>query len=131
VLLCGDAGGFVNAFTAEGIYYAMVSGDLAARTIAADAAGGPALAERYRRAVDEELGGELRDSVLIQRYFFGDRRRVSRVIAAARTASPITTLVLDLAIGRRTYRQVRWRILARAPWMVAWRLRDRLGSLSA
>jgi geranylgeranyl reductase family protein len=25
-LLCGDAGGFVNAFTAEGIYYAMVSG---------------------------------------------------------------------------------------------------------
>ncbi len=33
VLLAGDAGGFVNAFTAEGIYYAMVSGDLAARAI--------------------------------------------------------------------------------------------------
>ncbi|HEV2689438.1 MAG TPA: geranylgeranyl reductase family protein, partial [Bryobacteraceae bacterium] len=31
VLLCGDAGGFVNAFTAEGIYYAMVSGELAAQ----------------------------------------------------------------------------------------------------
>src|SRR5262249_25036835 len=33
VLLAGDAGGFVNGFTAEGIYYAMVSGDLAAWTI--------------------------------------------------------------------------------------------------
>ena len=34
VLVAGDAGGFVNAYTAEGIYYAMVSGDLAARAIA-------------------------------------------------------------------------------------------------
>ncbi len=32
VLLAGDAGGFVNGFTAEGIYYAMVSGELAARS---------------------------------------------------------------------------------------------------
>ena len=31
VLLAGDAGGFVNGFSAEGIYYAMVTGDLAAR----------------------------------------------------------------------------------------------------
>jgi geranylgeranyl reductase family protein len=33
VLLAGDAGGFVNGFTAEGIYYAMVSGDLTARAV--------------------------------------------------------------------------------------------------
>ena len=38
VLLAGDAGGFVNGFSAEGIYYAMVTGDLAAR--AARGAGG-------------------------------------------------------------------------------------------
>ena len=31
--LAGDAGGFVNGFTAEGIYYAMVSGELAARAL--------------------------------------------------------------------------------------------------
>jgi hypothetical protein len=30
VAVGGDAGGFVNALTAEGIYYAMVSGDLGA-----------------------------------------------------------------------------------------------------
>ena len=32
VLLAGDAAGFVNGFTAEGIYYAMVSGEHAGRT---------------------------------------------------------------------------------------------------
>ena len=35
VLFAGDAGGFVNAITAEGIYYAMVSGELAGRALSA------------------------------------------------------------------------------------------------
>jgi 3-dehydroquinate synthase len=35
VLLAGDAGGFVNGITAEGIYYAMVSGELAADAVLA------------------------------------------------------------------------------------------------
>ena len=34
VLLCGDAAGFVNPITGEGIYYAMVSGHIAANVIA-------------------------------------------------------------------------------------------------
>jgi flavin-dependent dehydrogenase len=32
VLLCGDAGGLVNPLTGEGIYYAMCSGEMAAKT---------------------------------------------------------------------------------------------------
>ena len=35
ILFAGDAGGFVNAITAEGIYYAMASGELAGRALAA------------------------------------------------------------------------------------------------
>src|SRR5439155_27116987 len=63
VLLAGDAGGFVNAFTAEGIYYAMGSGDLAARAVIATrgVVAGDALARTYRRACRREIGGELRD----------------------------------------------------------------------
>ena len=34
VLLCGDAAGFINPITGEGIYYAMVSGQIAANVIA-------------------------------------------------------------------------------------------------
>jgi geranylgeranyl reductase family protein len=119
VLLAGDAGGFVNGFTAEGIYYAMVSGELAAKTVIESAA--PAtLARRYQRAVDYEIGAELRDSVLIQRYLFADRRRIAGIIGGA-DREPATRLILEFAAGRRSYRNLRIRLLARAP-MLAGRL---------
>jgi len=51
VLLAGDAGGFVNGFTAEGIYYAMVSGDLAAKTVIAASRRGVETGRPLRRRV--------------------------------------------------------------------------------
>ena len=125
VLLAGDAGGFVNAFTAEGIYYAMVSGDLAARTIIEcddRRRAGPFrpaeksdLATAYRRACEREILPELRDSVLIQRYLFSNPRRIKRMIRSAPRHDAITNLILDYAVGRKPYRAVRRRVLARAP----------------
>jgi geranylgeranyl reductase family protein len=121
VLLAGDAGGFVNGFTAEGIYYAMVSGDLAARTIAETPEyREDSLACRYARACEREIGPELRDSVLIQRYLFGDRRRITAVIRGAKAKSPITPLLLDFALGREpSYRRLRRRLFLRSPRLVA------------
>jgi len=117
VLLAGDAGGFVNAFTAEGIYYGMVSGDLAARAILETRHGIRNLARRYRRACDYEIGPELRDSVRIQRYLFADRRRIAQVIAGANRERTSTRLILDFAVGRRSYRDMRRRFLVRMPWL--------------
>jgi geranylgeranyl reductase family protein len=124
VLLAGDAGGFVNGFTAEGIYYAMVTGELAAQTVIR-CARRPArtLAARFGRAVDYEIGAELRDSVLIQRHLFADPRRIAHVIAGAHRAPAITRLILEFATGAMTYRQLRRRVLARAPLLagrLAW-----------
>jgi len=113
VLLAGDAGGFVNGFTAEGIYYAMVSGELAAKSVIQSAAP-QTLARRYSAAVNYEIGAELRDSVLIQRYLFADRRRIAEIIGGA-NREPATRLILEFAAGRRSYRDVRLRLLARAP----------------
>jgi len=115
VLLAGDAGGFVNAFTAEGIYYAMVSGEHAARTIAGATPDAADLADPYRRAVETEIGAELRDSVLIQRFLFGDRRRIAGVIAHAPHALAVTHLILDFVTGRRSYRDLRRRVFVRSP----------------
>jgi geranylgeranyl reductase family protein len=120
VLVAGDAGGFVNGFTAEGIYYAMVSGDLAAKTIV-DSASPTTLARRYAAACDYEIGAELRDSVAIQRYLFGDRRRIGRIIRGANRERAATRLILDFARGLRSYKTVRRRILARSP-LIAGRL---------
>jgi geranylgeranyl reductase family protein len=119
VLLAGDAGGFVNGLTAEGIYYAMVTGELAARTIV-DAGGEvSALATRYRRACDREIGAELRDSVLMQRYLFSDHRHISRLIGAAPRNREFVRLMLDYAMGRRPYRELRRRIITRSPLLAA------------
>lgn len=142
VLLAGDAGGFVNGFTAEGIYYAMVSGELAARAIATTRLGGweerreiATLAARYARACSHEIGAELRDSVLIQRHLFADRRRIARVIAGAQSAPAMTKLILDFAVGRMSYGSLRRRVLARAPLLAGhllWaNVRNRLLSGSA
>src|SRR5262249_35673055 len=128
VLLAGDAGGFVNAFTAEGIYYAMVSGQLAARAVVQSSAGkGRPPAARYSRLVDYEIGAELRDSVTIQRFLFADRHRIARVIDGAHREPRITQLILDLAIGRRSYRAVRRRLLAGAPSLAMRFLWERFG----
>ena len=117
VLLAGDAGGFVNGFTAEGIYYGMVSGELAARAILETQHAVKNLVGRYRRACDYEIGAELRDSVRIQRYLFADRRRIAHVISGANRERARTQLILDFAMGRRTYRDVRRRFLVRMPWL--------------
>ena len=114
VLLAGDAGGFVNGFTAEGIYYAMVTGELAA-SAAASKRDVKTLADRYRRACDYEIGAELRDSVLIQRYLFADRRRIAGVIRGTRREPATTRAILDFAVGRRSYRSLRRGLLARSP----------------
>jgi flavin-dependent dehydrogenase len=120
VLVAGDAAGFVNGFTAEGIYYAMVSGDLAARAIVETPRRARAtLAARYRRSCDAEIGAELRDSVLLQRYLFADRRRIAGVIAGARARPDMTRLVLDFAEGRLPYRSLRRRMLQRSPLLAA------------
>ncbi len=59
VLLAGDAAGLIDAFTGEGIYWAVRSGKLAAGAVRELLAGrAPDLAE-YERRVDEELMPEL------------------------------------------------------------------------
>jgi geranylgeranyl reductase family protein len=118
VLLAGDAAGFVNGFTAEGIYYAMVSGELAANAVARTDVEG-SLASRYKRACDREVGAELRDSVLLQRYLFADRRRIARIISGARHEAALARTILDWLVGRVPYSQAKRAVVRRAPFVAA------------
>jgi flavin-dependent dehydrogenase len=127
VLLAGDAGGFVNGFTAEGIYYAMVSGDLAAKAIlTTHPASVGRLARSFSRACDYEIGAELRDSVLIQRYLFGDRRRIARAIEGSHRAPDLTRLIVNFAQGRLGYGALRRKLLTRTPLLAARLMWERL-----
>jgi hypothetical protein len=125
-------GGFVNGFTAEGIYYAMVSGELAARAVVATTARSlVTLARRYRRACDREIGAELRDSVLVQRYLFADRRRIARVIESAARSPAATGLILEFVVGRMGYPELRRRLLMQAPGLAALVMWERLRAMFA
>ena len=135
VLLAGDAGGFVNGFSAEGIYYAMVTGELAAEAVLAARRDGvvrPAAARRaYVRAWKQEIGAELRDSVLIQKYLFHSAARMDRVVRGAQTRPEFSRILVDYASGRLSYRAARrqllWhfpRLLPRLAWLAVRRRSD-------
>lgn len=135
VLLAGDAGGFVNGFSAEGIYYAMVTGDLAAGAILEARRDGvvlPAAARRaYVRAWKQEIGAELRDSVLIQKYLFHSPARMDRVVRGAQARPEFSRILVDYASGRISYRAARrqllWhfpRLLPRLAWIAVRRRSD-------
>ncbi|HEY7056454.1 MAG TPA: NAD(P)/FAD-dependent oxidoreductase [Vicinamibacterales bacterium] len=119
VLLAGDAGGFVNGFSAEGIYYAMVTGDLAADAILTARRDGPVAprqaAREYVRSWRREIGTELRDSVLIQRYLFHSPERMDRVVRGANAYPPFSRLLVDYASGRISYQTARRRLLWQFP----------------
>jgi flavin-dependent dehydrogenase len=107
--LAGDARGFVNGITAEGIYYAMVSGDAAAR---AAATGAP---EVYRRLWRREMGAELRDAVLVQRYLLTTPGRIDAALAGARRAPELADLLIRYTMGEVSYFAARHRVLLRSP----------------
>ncbi len=109
VLLAGDAGGFVNGITAEGIYYAMVTGDLAARALAG--AGARAYAPSWR----SEVGAELRDAVLVQRDLLTHPARIDGIVAAAWSSPGLAADVVRHLMGDRRYGAIRWSLLLAAP----------------
>jgi geranylgeranyl reductase family protein len=109
VLLAGDAAGFVNGITAEGIYYAMVSGHLAGRAAARGTTDG------YERSWRDEIGAELRDAVLVQRHLLTTPERIDALVSAARRAPGVADLLIRYAMGDVTYFKARRRVLLRAP----------------
>jgi len=121
VLVCGDAGGFVNAYTGEGIYHAMVTGEHAGAAAAdalargdGTAAGLAAYEARWRR----EIGRELADSVRIQRRLFARPALADALVAAAARDPALCRLFARVALGEEDYRRRRlelaWRfVLAR------------------
>ncbi len=117
VLLAGDAGGFVNALTAEGIYYAMVSGDLAARA-ALDAIRQSkfesAQLRGYESAWKREIGDELAHSVRLQKPLLADPARIDRIVRAASRHAVLAGLLARYATGALTHAQFKRSMLRRA-----------------
>jgi geranylgeranyl reductase family protein len=133
VLLCGDAGGFVNAYTGEGIYFAMVTGqhagESAARALTRGDCSAASLVD-YEGRWRAEIGDELLDSVRIQRRLFADPAMADRVIRAAAADSKLCRLLALVTLGEESLRrrklELAWRF-ALAPLRARLRLTPRPG----
>jgi flavin-dependent dehydrogenase len=98
----------VNGFTAEGIYYAMVSGELAGKAAAEACRANEFSAKflnRYDKACEKEIGEELMKSVEIQHMVLGNPARVDRIVKLAAKDERVRELLTDYSVGRITYRQ--------------------------
>jgi geranylgeranyl reductase family protein len=111
----GDAAGLVDPITGEGLYYAIRSGDLAARSLLAEVGG---LAERvmhYRRqlrrdfAADLEFGSRLAKRVFLGRFLFGSVP--ARIVQFTRRSPRFSSVMQDLFAGKQPYLGLKRRLL--------------------
>ena len=106
ILLCGDAGGFVNAFTAEGIYYAMITGEYSAK-IAEEAIKTNDLSKKklgiYEKLWKKEIGLELKRSVRIQKTILNDPSRIDKIIKAAQRDPKLADILARYSTGSIDY----------------------------
>lgn len=115
VLVAGDAGGFVNAYTGEGIYHAMVTGEHAGATAAEALATGDCSASglaRYEARWRREIGRELADSLRIQRRLFARPGLADTIVGAAAADPRLCRLLARVALGE-SLRKVRLEITLR------------------
>jgi geranylgeranyl reductase family protein len=121
--LVGDAAGLVDPITREGIFFALLSADLAA-----DALTGAARPdEQYVEALGDEILPELRRAAQLKAGFF--RPRFTRLLVEALAGSEaVRRIMVDLMAGQQPYRTLVRRLIATLEARLAWNLlRVKLG----
>ena len=104
-MLLGDAAGLVDPITREGIFFAMRSGQLAARALAAHDS-----ARAYKTSICDEVHAELRRAAELKAAFF--RPRFTRLLIEALNHSvAIRNVMIDLIAGRQNYAGLKRRLL--------------------
>lgn len=113
VLLCGDAAGLINPVSGEGIYFAMVSGEIAAKvTIKALKKGDTSeqFLSIYQKRWKQDFGRYLKYQAHAVKYW---GRKTDRFIRRFNHDKKLSDLCLSILIGQVSIGQVRWKLLRR------------------
>lgn len=115
-MLVGDAGGFVDPITREGIFFALASAEAAAESLARPDPSG-AYAARIRHGIQDEL----RRAARLKARFFA-RPFTSLFVDAVQRSQRVQHVVADLIAGRQQYRGLRRRLLRTFELRLMWEL---------
>jgi geranylgeranyl reductase family protein len=111
--LLGDAAGFADPVTGEGIYYALRSAELFAETYIA------ARPQDYEDRWREDFGGELRRAAQMRRKFYGPffgAAFTDRMVQFARIHPGIRRVLGELVAGEQGYVNLKPTLARRALW---------------
>jgi len=104
VLLTGDSAGFVDAFSGEGIYYALRSGQIAAQAIGEVPAS--KVAETYQSRCKKEIGEELGYALQLSKMMHSHPNIFLRILASQ---DEVLDRYLEIATAKGSYKGfVRW-----------------------
>jgi geranylgeranyl reductase family protein len=115
-MLVGDAAGLVDPITREGIFFALVSAEHAAASLA-----GPAAEVEYARRLNETVYAELIRAAQLKARFFRPELLALLVRALKRSAA-VRAIMADLVAGRQTYAGLRRRLLSTLEWRLMFEL---------
>jgi len=113
--LVGDAAGLVDPITREGIYFALRSADLVARSLTRGRA-----TSTYAASVADELVRELARAARLKAGFFRPAF-LDLMVDAVEHSAPVRRVVADLVAGRQAYATLKWRLIKTLEVGLAWR----------
>jgi len=114
VLICGDAAGFVHGITGEGIYYAMISGDLAAKTLEQALQKqefSASLLQQYQAAWQAEIGKEIAESVRIQQQLLVHPHLLNTLVRTIAKHEGMKRAFTDYFMGKVPYSALKQSLL--------------------
>jgi flavin-dependent dehydrogenase len=115
--LIGDAAGFVDPITGEGLYYAMRSAELLAQALLAQRP------ESYPRLLRKDFLPELEVAARVADRFYGGRWMgqavIERMVQFTRHSPSFRQLICDLFAGTQGYVDLRRRLYRSLPAMLA------------
>ena len=110
VLLAGDAAGFVDPFTGEGIYYALASGKIAGEMVSDVPAA--IVARSYESRIEKELGRDLGYALFFSRIMHSHPGIFLRTLARE---EKVLERYLEVGAGQMSYRDFMLWLLPRLP----------------
>ncbi len=115
VLLSGDAAGFVDAFTGEGIAYAIRSGQIAADVVSGNVINGRGFSELdvdYRLACKSEFSDNLRYALILNRLMYRFPKTFFSIMIEH---ASLVERLMDIPAARSTYKEFLFWLLPRIP----------------